>query len=195
VTDFSGIWGATATLKSLLEGHITLDPHFQFGGGTIAIQPLSPDEVGTGTTSVSLWLYRVGRDPNVLNDPAPRLGPDELLQRPIPVELYYLVTPRTTDTLTAHTLLGRVLQVFNDHAILRGVDLQSPLGGDDELRVTLDPLTLEDATRIWTTLSEPYQPSLSYCVQLVRIESHHEPRRARRVLRREIDYEQIVGVS
>lgn len=57
-------------------------------------------------------------------------------------------------------LLGLVLQVFNDHATVRGSDLKDALlGSDAELRLSFEAPSLEDLTRIWGALQEPYQAS------------------------------------
>ena len=74
-------------------------------------------------------------------------------------------------------MLGKVLQTFHDHPVVRGVDLQGSLEGTAvELRVTLETLSLEEITRIWTALNAEsgYQLSVSYEVQVVEIESARE---------------------
>src|SRR5262249_13060098 len=115
---------------------------------------------------------------------------------PLPVHLYYLVTPLVPDADDRQTLIGRVLQILNDHTILRGADLQNSLAGaDDEFRVTLETLTLEELTRVWFSLSEPYDLSVSYELQVVRIDSDQEAVQGAPVVSRKIGYTQIVGVS
>jgi hypothetical protein len=112
----------------------------------------------------------------------------------MPVNLHYLVTPLMTDPRDEQALLGLALQVFNDHATLRGGDLQEVLqGSDEELRLSFEAPSLEDLTRVWGALQEPYQTSLTYLVQAVTIESDHEPQAAPPVKERETTYAQIVG--
>ena len=55
---------------------------------------------------------------------------------------------------------------------MRGADLAAPFRrGIDELRITFEPHSLEDMTRIWTGLQDPYRLSVAYHVQVVRIDS------------------------
>jgi hypothetical protein len=184
--DHTVIDAVTKSLLALLSGR------FLLGTTQVTVHAKPPDEVARSDNAVSLWLYRVARNPDVLGAPPPRLSDDELLRPPIPVDLHYLVTPRCKLAETEHRYLGRILQSFNDHAILRGPDLLPPLDATDALRVTLEAVALEDLTRIWTTLAEHYQPCLAYCVQLVRVPSAHEPVLTRPVERRETRYEQIL---
>jgi hypothetical protein len=181
-----------AVTKSLLA---LLTTRFVLGGAQVTIHAKPPDEVSRSDNAVSLWLYRVARNPDVLNTPPARLSDSEVLRPPIPVDLHYLVTPRSVLAETEHRYLGRILQTFNDRAILRGPDLLAPLDATDALRITLEAVALEDLTRIWTTLSEHYQPCLAYCVQLVRVPSADEPVLTPPVERRETRYEQIVEVG
>jgi hypothetical protein len=105
-----------------------------------------------------------------------------------------LITPVATDPLTRHALLGKVLQVMNDHAILRGADLQGILQGTtDQLRVVLETLSLEDLSLVWDALSEPYQLSVSYMVQLVSIDSAEQPVKTSLVIEKNTQYTQILS--
>ena len=125
-----------------------------------------------------------------------RQRPDQEPAHSLPVLLYYLITPITTDPLTSHTILGKVLQVFNDNAILRGADLRGTLQGTTEqLRINLEALTLEELSLVWYALSEPYQLSVTYLVQLVYIGSDREPIHSPPVLRRNSSYKQILSVT
>jgi hypothetical protein len=65
-----------------------------------------------------------------------------------------------------------VLQSLYGHPLFRGTDLASDFSGTDtELRVRLEPMSVEDSTRIWNALEQPYQLSISYEVTLVKIDS------------------------
>ena len=69
-------------------------------------------------------------------------------------------------------VLGKVLQSLYGHPRLRGTDLSGDFSGTDtELRARLEPMSLEDITRIWNALEQPYQLSVSYEVTLIRIDS------------------------
>lgn len=196
---YDALQGISLTLQNLLETHITdsTDPGLQ--GVPIFLR--SPREMRgnddlQGVNGVSLWLYRTERFAYTLNKPPVREAADRLQREPLPVNLYYLVTPVTENPSDEQLLLGKVLEVFNDHQTLRGPVLQGGLeGGDEELRLTLEPLTLEELTRVWDALKEPYSLSMSYLVQTVDIDSAREPRAVAPVLERRSRYDQIVDAT
>ena len=85
---------------------------------------------------------------------------------------------------------------MNDHSILRGADLQGILQGTpDQLRVVLETLSLEDMSLVWDALSEPYQLSVSYMIQLASIDSAEQPVNISTVLEKNTVYTQIVSVA
>lgn len=192
MSDFSAISAVSLTLRNLLNTNITLSTGVL---GGIAIDLRSPREMQeAGASGVSVWLYKVSRLAEMLNEPPERKGPGQLQRAPLPVQLFYLVTPVLVDPITSHTVLGRVLQVFHDNAILRGGDLQGVLGGTTEqLRVNMEALTIEELSLIWDALSEPYQLSVTYQVQVVKIDSDLEPLHASPVLNRNLESSQIIS--
>jgi hypothetical protein len=168
----------------------TLAPFFDPGlGGTMMVTLTTPQEMmRTNTEGLSVWLYRVLRDEERLNTPPERLAPHLLRPAPLPVRLHYLFTPLTNTNAadgpqTEQVILGKVLQAFHDHPVLRGTDLQDDLSGSEaELRVRLESLSLEEITRVWDALNGSYQLSVSYEVSAVNIASAMEPERVSPVL-------------
>jgi len=72
--------------------------------------------------------------------------------------------------------MGKVLQLFHSHPVLRGADLQSEFSGTEvELKVRLEPMTLDEITRVWEALEGSYQLSVSYEVSIVNIDPELEP--------------------
>lgn len=146
----------------------------------------TPEELrANDREGVSVWLYRVVRDSERLNDPPERVGWNQLRTPPLPLRLHYLITPITGtgqngpglgSSQAEQTLMGKVLQLFHAHPILRGTDLQADfVGADIELHMRLEPMSLEEITRVWEALEGSYQLSVSYEVSLVNIESDQEP--------------------
>ena len=149
-----------------------------------------------GVTGVSLWLYRITRDADTLNLPPERISPNQYRRSALPLHLYYLVTPLVTKPEDRQTLIGRVLQLFNDNSVLSGATLADSLAGSQEaFRVTLETLTLEELTRVWHSLAEPYDLSVSYEVQVVSIDSDLEAVETPPVMVRQAGYAQIVEAS
>ena len=181
MSDFSAIWAVSKTLQYLLAQQMRTDPQFT---KEIPITLESPKAIRAARStvsesSISIWLYRVVRNEFLLNRQPDRKSPDRVPYLGIPVNLHYLITPMHADPETQQVVLGKVLQVFNDRAVLRGGDLQASLSDSvEELRLTLDTLSLEELTRVWGALFEPYQLSVSYIVQVLTIDSALEPVKA-----------------
>ncbi|MFZ5510305.1 MAG: DUF4255 domain-containing protein [Pseudomonadota bacterium] len=178
------IRAASVTLRELLrealEGDVDLDAFFSPAqGGTMVVTLDTPEEmVDLGREGVSLWLYRLQRDGETLNQPPRRVAPGELRPRPLPLRLHYLVTPivdhatRPQAPELEQHVLGKVLQVLHDVGSLRGALLRDDLVGQAmEIFVRLEPLTLEEITRVWDALELPYQLCVSYEVSVVPIHS------------------------
>jgi hypothetical protein len=196
MSDFTAVRAVTETLFGILQAGITNSADPQLQGVSIDLR--SPKEMreANGVTGVSLWLYRITRDPDFLNLPPERISPNQYRRAALPLHLYYLVTPLVTKPEDRQTLIGRVLQLFNDNATLSGATLADSLAGSQEaFRVTLETLTLEELTRVWHSLAEPYDLSVSYEVQVVSIDSDLEAVETPPVLVRQAGYAQIVGNS
>jgi hypothetical protein len=86
------------TIATYLENQFKADVLLssKFNGGGLVISLSTPREmVEQPAEGLSVWLYRVIRDEQSLNRPPPRVSPNELLPPPLPVRLYYLITPIT----------------------------------------------------------------------------------------------------
>lgn len=125
--------------------------------------------------TVTLFLYEVDEDDCARNAPPTqaRVGGVVVRQRaPVTLRLRYLLTVWADDLISAHTILGRVVQVFHDDAIIQPPALAGSLAIEDQaIKVRLAPLTLEERTRIWNAVQLQYRLSLTYEVRVVRIES------------------------
>jgi hypothetical protein len=97
--------------------------------------------------------------------------------------------------LDAQLLLGQAMRVFFDNGILTGSLLEGDLPRDEELRLSLQPITIEDLTRIWSVFPETaLQPSVSYLVTPVRIRSNRT-RGGAPVVSRRLDTDHAVPIS
>jgi hypothetical protein len=124
--------------------------------------------------ALSIFLFELMEDPSARNLPLVRQtqkNPVVIQKPPMALQLNYLFTPWTTNFETDQQLLGRVMQLFYEQAILSGPVLQGVLAGSAiSLKVTLHALTLEERTRVWLALTRPYRTSLSYGVRVVNID-------------------------
>jgi uncharacterized protein DUF4255 len=151
-------------------------------GGTMVVSLLAPEELAVTAEGVSLWLYRIQRDPETLNLPPRRSAKDKLLHQPLPLRLHYLVVPvvdittRTDGPELEQNILGAVLQVFHDHGTLRGADLRGDLAGSNlEIHMRLETLDLDQVSRMWEALAHAFQLCVSYEAAVVPIDSALQP--------------------
>jgi hypothetical protein len=105
----------------------------------------------------------------------PSNGQDRLQFPSLHLNFFYLVTPFAPTGEGDHMLLGKTMQVLYDNAtvFLRGNDIV------EELRIILCRLTLEELTRIWDALREPYRLSVCYQIRVTSIDSQRIPGHAR----------------
>lgn len=173
-----------AYIRQRVESDPNLAPFFDPGsGGTMVVSLNTPQEMTQNNVQgLSVWLYIVVRDDQRLNAPPERIGSYQLRRNPLPVRLHYLITPVIetngdgTGPELEQTVLGKVLQALHDHPVFRGTDLQDDLTGTtQELNVRLEPMSLEEITRVWDALDRSYQLSVSYEVSVVNIHSEREP--------------------
>lgn len=161
----------------------------------------SPESVDDGDRlRLTLYLYRVAQNADLKN--ARRsVADDDLRDPPLALDLYYLLTAhpaggsddQTGRSMDQHQVLGHAMQVLHDHAVLRGSALDESLANrGEEVRVTMNPTdqsSFDQLLSVWNTFrDQPYQPSVSYLVSPVLIEST-ETRPAGRVLERRDQYQ------
>ena len=180
---YTALLATSQTLSEYLQNRLETDPNlrtfFDSGlGGTMVVSLRNPEEMAQkNDQGLSMWLYRITRDEDRLNDPPERITPSLYQEPPLPLRLHYLFTPVVDPSTTNNAeieqrVLGKVLQSLYGHPLFRGTDLSGDFSGTDaELRARLEPMSVEDATRIWNALEQPYQLSVSYEVTLVNIDS------------------------
>ncbi len=185
---FQAIHATSSTLLGFLQTSIDDDPFFGAAANPwtnrgMRVRLQTPEEMARnhGQEGLSLWLYRVVRDEERLNDPARRISPTQLQPPPLPMRLHYLATPITNrqqlgDPDTEQYVLGKVLQLFHSTPVLRGADLRDELAGTQaQLFVRLETLSLDEISRVWEGLAGSFQLSVSYEVSLVDIDAAVEP--------------------
>lgn len=138
---------------------------------------------------LSLWLYRVAEN-GFLRNQTPPPGGSRAIEgtvttrtpsTPVPLDVFYLVTPLATPHDGDLPLMGKVLQVLNDNAIFLVKDPES--GSVEELRLLLQSLPMNELSLLWDSLRQPYRLSASYLVRIVQIDSERSRESARVVER------------
>jgi len=204
---FQALHATSETLRDYLETSFAADPFFGSAGRpwfdrNMRVYLHTPAEVVTNNyEGISLWLYRVVRDEQRLNDPARRIAPTQLRPPPLPMRLHYLVTPLTNrghhgDPDTEQYVLGKALQLFYSKPTFRGTDLRDQFAGTGvELFVRLETISLDEIAQVWQGLEGSYQLSVSYEVTLVDIDAAVEPERVTPVLVALPEYGQAAVVT
>ena len=202
MTDFQGIGAVSASLRRLLEDRVQIpagaEPIFFTVG-----PPRSEAVDGSPERSrVNLFLYRVTENGALANQELPgRASSNGYGHPPLSVDLHYLVTAYGStaidddfvDETRAHLLLGSAMRVLHDYPVITE-DLRTArapqnepildpvlVGQLESVKLTLDPVSLEDLSKVWTALTLPYRASAAYRVTVVQIESRRATRSARPV--------------
>jgi hypothetical protein len=196
VSDYSAINGVSLTLRKLLLDRMEFTPNNL--AITISTPFLEANQNAGGGNNptpegdrINLFLYQVSENPFLKNQ--------ELLSDrgsrgtlPLSLNLHYLITAYGStiqngiyiDESKAQQLLGSAMRVLNDYAIITESLLTtrlSPLGQTildtslrgqyETIKLCLDPISIEDLTKIWTALTVPYRLSAAYSVSVIQIES------------------------
>ncbi len=200
MSDFRAIGGVSATLQSLLVDRMELPDGVAvpvtIGPPAFSVKDTDPHKEDP---RLNLFLYRVTENGNLQNQEIPGRGASSGYGHPpLSLNLHYLLTAYGNaeiqakeaslfDDTGAHVLLGSAMRVFHDVPIVTEsiTSVRPPSGviildeslrdGYERVRLSLEPLTLEDITKVWTALALRYRLSAAYVVNVVQIES----RRAR----------------
>jgi hypothetical protein len=159
------------------EQQLSLEPPFRL------VKDTEPDR-----DYLLLYLYRMVENGDMKNRP---LEPDDtnlLRYPPLSLNLFYLVTPLTNSAENDHKLLGKTMRIFYDNAIVKGSVLQGVLQETaEELRIILNPISMEDITKLWSAFMRPYHLSVSYEVKVIYIDSERETE-AERIRRKRLEF-------
>lgn len=130
--------------------------------GTVFVGPL--DDADASGAALILFLYRIvpnaslrNREHRVPSSAVPPL----VFQNALPLDLYFLVTVGTMPGSSEETPL-RALG-FAIQAIQADPDLTGPGVSQETVHVTLEPLSTEEASRIWALFpTANYRTSIAY---------------------------------
>ncbi len=182
---YTALRATSQTLVAYLRQRVETDPVLgtlfdPAQGGSMLVSLDTPAEMADRPAEgLSVWLYRIVRDDQRLNAPPERIDLGHFRPTPLPLRLHYLMTPIREPQTAAELgqeVLGKVLQALYEHPVLRGVDLQPGLSPATlELTARLEPMTLEEISRIWEALDKSYRLSVSYEVTVVAVDPEQEP--------------------
>jgi hypothetical protein len=130
-----------------------------------------PKELSTTENNVYFFLYQVAENVHMKNEEMMRMDDTHLKHPPISLDLYYLLILYGSGR---NLVLGRILQIFHDHSIMKGAELNLD-NEDEEIKIIFNTISLDDLTKIWSAFKETgYALSVSYLITPVRIDSTRE---------------------
>jgi hypothetical protein len=172
----------TPSIISDEEG-VLLDPPFKFLG----------EAEGPTKNCLSIYLYRIFEDGDMKNRPQTIRADKQLEGPPLSLDLSYLITPITDNVSHDHLLLAKTMQLLYDNSILQGSLLKGVLADTgEELRVMLNPVSIEDMTRIWSGFMRPYRLSVFYTVKVIYIDSERQTE-TELIRRKQLEFSQVNG--
>jgi Pvc16 N-terminal domain len=117
--------------------------------GTVFVGPL--DDADASGAALILFLYKIVPNPSLRNREhrvaSGGIPPVQVFQNALPLDLFYLVTVGTKPGASEETplqALGFVMQALQTAPELTGAVIDH-----ETVRVTLEPLMTEEASRIW----------------------------------------------
>jgi hypothetical protein len=189
MSTFAAIGAVSSTLQSLLVDRLDPPPPALVPVPvTVGLPP--EDAADEADPLVNLFLYRVCENAALKNQEPPGRGDRGAYGKPpLALNLHYLLTAYGTtkqptnasleDEVIAHYLLGSAMRILHDFAIVTpaletnggGQILDRDLvGARERVKVSLQPISLEDLSKVWTALSRPFRASVAYEVTVVQIE-------------------------
>ncbi|TML01398.1 MAG: DUF4255 domain-containing protein [Actinobacteria bacterium] len=118
------------------------------------------------------------QDQSVRNRPRPTRvvnGNVVTTRAPLGLALHYMISAWGGDRHTEQRMLGRVMQVLYDDAVLDGAELLGVLAGTPAiLNVSLQPLNLDDRARVWWAIGQTYRLSVNYEVRVANLDAEIE---------------------
>ncbi len=176
------IYEVTKALRIFLRSQLVV----QSASAVVTLLP--PGDALPDASGVNLYLYRVIECPMARNRSWPGDRVTAPSDRPaLGLELFYLLTPLGTrpDNASfqlgddAHTMLGVAMLTLQQYPILNDVHLPgfdadsvlAPflLASYEQIKVSLMPVGVEELSRIWATINQPYRLSVAYEVSLVEL--------------------------
>jgi len=174
VSDYTVIAEVGEALVRVLWEEIQLDPQVSLlidNENRISLQ--SPKDLAEdNSVRLSIYLYRVVEDPFLKNQPMTTLEGRRQRVAPLALDLCYLVTPLVGTPREQQIVLGKLMQVFFDRALIVGTDLSPGMAeANEEVRIVLNPVSLEETTRVWQALEMSYRLSVCYIVRVALVDS------------------------
>lgn len=170
---FEAISVASLALKGLLEDAC---PKADFPNARFELFQAGDFNAPPFEEGLSIYLYRVALNITRRNLP-PRIAADGKRYRPpLPVDLYYMLTPWAKSAAQQHRLLGKAMRALEDTPILPSgflnkYSVTETFHPHETLELVFEPLAMQDIYDIWNGFKPNMYPSVAYVARLVTLES------------------------
>jgi hypothetical protein len=207
------IAAVTRTLRDLLD-HIADEDYSRLPTdcrptNDIQVTTLPLDRVHNGDSDrslnqLNLYLYHTEHSAAWRNMDLPRqVRPGETATPPLALNLFYTITAygQNDSELIAHVLLGMAMRILHDHPLLGRAEIDTALPGSaldrqiERVRITPQPVSLDDLSKLWTGAQSEFRLSVAYQVAVVLIDSLRSPRTPLPVLRRGEEDQGVTAVA
>lgn len=171
------ISAVTATLRDLLIAGVHSDP--ALSDAEISTVPVQKAPKNENANQLNIFLYQATTNTGWSNADPPTAHPGESPRPVLALDLHYLLTVfgKGNDEVLAHRVLGRAMRVLHDHPVLGRQEIRNALAGNDlgeqieRVRITPEPLSLDEMSKLWNSFQKEYRMSTAYQVSVVLIES------------------------
>lgn len=195
------IAGVTAVLRDLLDDGLINNNASGVLGSTVSVSVMPPDRVlgadGSEASQLNLFLYQVMPNAGWRNEQLPAVdasGRRRLTNPVLALDLHFLLSAYGASDLHREILLGYGMQILHENPVLPRHAIRTALSpapdvGDalppalqalsdcglanqvEQLRVTHQPLSTEELSKLWTATMSHFRPTAAYQVTVVLIES------------------------
>ncbi len=159
----SDVKAIRAVTERLLELFGTITP-------SVTTTTKTPDQIDK--SPLNLFLYQVAKNPTWQNQDLPQQSKGQPARPLLALNLHYLITAGEDNQINAHEKLGKAMLKLHDTPLLSGFASDSGIKNQvDPIRVTFQPLNLDEMSKLWSAFQTPYRLSAAYEVSVVLIES------------------------
>lgn len=159
-----------------------------------AIGLCSPSDKGDFV--LGLYLYDIRESEEVFESSMRMSGQNEMRYPPKYLNLFYMLTAYSMSDIKfrsaeEHRILGRAIQVLQDHPVLDDMLYENSAGADRyPVRVEQQRLDNDEKMKLWNMPNVPYKLSMYYKVSPIELSSART-RQVHRVRRVDMDFVEI----
>jgi hypothetical protein len=206
----------TAILRTLLLNELKRpEVTYSLGGEpTVTVLPPDPESPNSGAQDLDrLNLFLFQTTPNLgwrnVDLPSFNSRGDRTSNPPLAIDLHYLLTAYSKQSLHAEIMLGYAMRLLHETPVLPRDKIRSVLNNlaqaagatalervlvrsqlaeqVEQIKITPQPLNTEEMSKLWSAIQTQYRPTVAYHVSVVLIDSQYSTKSALPVLERNID--------